>query len=94
MQAAFALGKGTYCARQLQRLSKQFIEDCTILPINPFGDWNQSMLLDEDLASDINLHLQTLGKEISARKLVAFLARPDVRLKHGITKKILERMAC
>ena len=94
MQAAFALGKGTYCACQLRRLSKQFIEDCAILPINPFGDWNQSMLRDEDLASDINLHLQMLGKEISARKLVAFLARPDVHLKHGITKKISERTVC
>lgn len=30
----------------------------TVLPINPFGDWNQSMLLDEDLASDINLYMQ------------------------------------
>ena len=71
MQAAFALGKGTYCAHQLRRLSKQFIEDCAILLINPFGDWNQSMLLDEDIALDINLYLQTLGKEISAQKLVA-----------------------
>jgi hypothetical protein len=59
----------------------------------PFGDWNQSMLLDEDLASDINLYLQELGKEISACKLVDFLARPDVRLKHGVTKKISERTA-
>ena len=94
MQAAFALGKGTYCVCQLWRLSKQFIEDCAILPINLFGDWNQSMLLDEDLALDINLYLQTLGKEISALKLVAFLAWPDVCLKHGIMKKISEKTAC
>ena len=94
MQAAFALGKGTYCMCQLQRLSKQFIEDCAILPINMFGDWNQSTLLDEDLASDINLYLQMLGKEISARKLVDFLAWTDVCLNHRIMKKILERMAC
>jgi len=73
MQAAFSMGKGTYCVRQLRRLARQFIKDCTVFPINPFGDWNQSMLLDEDLASDINLYLQELGKEISASKLVEFL---------------------
>lgn len=64
-----------------------------VLPVNPFGDWNESMLVDEDLMGDINLHLQELEKEISAQKLVDFLARDDVREKHGITKAISERTA-
>ena len=93
-QAAVSLGRGQYCARQLAKLSKQFIQDHSVLPVNPYGDWNESMLTDEDLASDISLHLQELGKEISAKKVVQFLARDDVKEKHGITKTISERTAC
>ncbi|EDR09574.1 uncharacterized protein LACBIDRAFT_326022 [Laccaria bicolor S238N-H82] len=93
MQASISLGRGTYCARQLRKLTRQFIENRKILPINPYGDWNQTMLADEDLPSDINLHLQELGKDITAGKIVEFLAHPEVKLKHGITKKISLRTA-
>ena len=47
------------------------------------------MLVDEDLASDINLHLHKLSKDITVAKIVKFLALPNVKLKHGITKKNL-----
>jgi hypothetical protein len=92
-QAAISLGRGEYCARQLTRLSRQFIRDRAILPLNPYGKWNESLLVDEDLAMDINLHLQELGKEISAKKVVEFLGRADVKEKHGITKNISESTA-
>ena len=92
-QAAISMGHGRYCACQLAKLSWKFIEDCTVLPINPYGDWNESMLVDEDLAANINLHLQELGSNISACKVVDFLARPDIKKKHGITKSITEKMA-
>ncbi|KAJ7460412.1 hypothetical protein B0H11DRAFT_1634522, partial [Mycena galericulata] len=46
------------------------------------------MLVDEELKSEINLYLQELGKEITAQKLVEFLARPDIMQRHGITHKI------
>jgi len=87
LQAAISLQRGRYCARQLARLSRQFILDCSVLPVNPYGEWNESMLADEDLTVDINLHLQELGKNISAMKIVKFLAQPDVKEKHGITKQ-------
>ena len=90
LQASIALGRGVHCARQLRKLVRQFIEDRKILPVNPYGEWNQTMLVNEDLASDINLHLQELGKDITAVKIVKFLACPNVKLKHGITKKISE----
>jgi len=93
LQASMALGKGLHCARRIRRLTRQFIKDRTILPINPYGDWNESMLVDEDLCNDINLYLQEIGKEISAKKLMDFLAREDVRSKHGIEKQISERTA-
>lgn len=64
-----------------------------MLPINPYGNWNESMLFDEDLVSDINMHLQELGKDITARKVAQFLACPDVKEKHSIIKAVSERTA-
>jgi hypothetical protein len=74
-------------------LAQKLIEDWSALPIDPYGNWNESMLVDEDLASDINLYLQELGSSISAHKVVEFLAQPDVKEKHGITKSITKRTA-
>jgi len=85
------LGKGLHCARRIRRLTRQFISDRKVLPINPFGDWNESMLVYEDLCNDINLYLQEIGKEISAKKLIDFFACEDIRSKHGIEKQISER---
>ena len=68
LQASVALGKGLHCARRIQRLTRQFISDRKVLPISPFGDWNKSMLVDEDLCNGINLYLQEIRKEISAKK--------------------------
>ena len=96
LQAAIAMSRGTYCAQQLRRLTWQFIKDHTVLPINPYGQWNKSMLVDEDLANDINLYLQEIGKEISAQKLMEYLACNEVKEHHrndGITKPISERTA-
>ena len=92
-QAAIVTGKGRYCACQLCRLTQQFILDRMVLPINPYGQWNESMLADEDLAYDLKLHLQELGKNVSAKKIVEFLSQPDVKAKHEITKSISERTA-
>ena len=57
------------------------------------GIWNESMLVDKDLANDINIYLQEIGKEISAQKLIEFLARDEIRLKHGISKLIFMQTA-
>ena len=58
--------------------------------MNPYSGWNKSMMADEDLADDIRLHLQSLGKEITVARLVAYLNDPEVRSKHGIYKRISE----
>jgi hypothetical protein len=92
-QSAIALGRGQHCAQQLRLLTRQFIQDRNILPINPYGGWNESMLVDEDLANDLNLYLQEIGKEISGKKVQEFLNREDIRSKHGIDKLICERTA-
>ncbi|KAJ7132033.1 hypothetical protein C8R44DRAFT_612585, partial [Mycena epipterygia] len=93
LQAAVSLGRGTYCSRQLRIMVRQFIADRTVLPLNPYGYWTTSMLVDEDLNAGINLHLQELGKDITAQKLVEYLARPDIMQKHGITRRISIRTA-
>ena len=71
-------------------MTQQFILDCSVLPVNPYGDWNETLLVDEDLALDINLYLQEIGREITAKKIVEFLSHPDVKAKHSITKLISE----
>ncbi len=51
------------------------------------------MLADEDLAEDIHLHLQQLGKFITAEELLKYLHRPNVKLKHGIDQDISDTTA-
>ncbi|KAJ6519197.1 hypothetical protein C8R45DRAFT_918270 [Mycena sanguinolenta] len=92
-QAAIAVGRDEYCARRFASLSREYITCRKVLPVNPYGQWKESMLADEDLASDVRDHLQELGKFITADKLVNYLSREDVMEKHGLDKKISIRTA-
>ncbi|KAJ7300724.1 hypothetical protein DFH08DRAFT_828180 [Mycena albidolilacea] len=87
-QAAIAVGRDVYCVRRFANLSREYIGSRKVLPINLFGAWKQSMLADEDLATDVREYLQELGKFITADKLVDYLSREDVMEKHGLDKKI------
>ena len=72
--AAIGMGRGSvHCARVLAQLCHAYIEDRKILPINLYGAWQVSMLADEDLAEDVQLYLQQLGKFITADKLMEYL---------------------
>ncbi|KAF8146009.1 hypothetical protein K438DRAFT_1991277 [Mycena galopus ATCC 62051] len=86
--AALGLGRGRYCACVLVALAQEFILSREVLNVNPYGEWNESMLANEDLANDIRLHLQSLGKEITAEKLVDYLNSPEVRVEHGIESPV------
>jgi hypothetical protein len=88
LQSAVSLGRGRHCVRTLCKLARQYIHNRTVLPINPYGKWCNSLLINEDLAADINLHLQEIGNHITAEKLVLYLSQPEVMEKHGITKQI------
>jgi len=85
--AALGLGHGKHCAQVLAQLAHQYILDHEVLPVNPYSEWNKSILADEDLADDIQLHLQSLGKEITADKLVAYL----VILRYTATMESIKR---
>jgi hypothetical protein len=52
------------------------------------------MLADEALALEIEIHLQELKDNITAKKLVEYLAHPNVMIRHGITKAISIWIAC
>ncbi|KAF7290428.1 hypothetical protein HMN09_01300900 [Mycena chlorophos] len=77
LMAVIGLGRGKHCARLLAKLCQNYIKDQQLLPFNPFGKWNKTILSDKDLANDIHLHLQSLGKDITAKKLMEYLRDPQ-----------------
>ncbi|KAF8977800.1 hypothetical protein BDQ17DRAFT_1440439 [Cyathus striatus] len=90
IQAAITLNRGLHCARRLHALTRQFIKDRNVLPINLYGKWKESMLADENLTNDLNIYLQEIGNETSGKKVQEYLCHEDVQSKHGIDRKICE----
>jgi hypothetical protein len=93
-QTAIGMGRGRHCARRLRQLCRGFIHDRKVLPVNPYGDWNESMLVDENLRNEISIYLLSIGNEISAKKLMDFLHQPDIKEKYGIERSISHKTAC
>jgi hypothetical protein len=94
LQAAIAMGRGIHCARRLRELCRGYITDRKILPVNPYGDWNESYLVDENLCNEISIYLLSIGNQISAKKLMDFLHQPDIKEKYGIERNISHKTAC
>ncbi|KAJ6483127.1 hypothetical protein C8R45DRAFT_1148855 [Mycena sanguinolenta] len=97
MNVAIKMRHGTYCARVLRCLARQYIADRSVLPENPYGNWNQTLLINEDLCNELMEYLQLLGSTkddngresgITSAKVQAWLARPELMNKYGITKQI------
>lgn len=86
IQAAVSHSKGLYTARVYRTLVRAYIADREILPVNPYGSWNTTMLADENVTTDVLNFLQSLGDEITAEKLMNLLNEPEFRVRHGITK--------
>ncbi|PPQ94906.1 hypothetical protein CVT25_004427 [Psilocybe cyanescens] len=93
-QAAVRIGRGRHCARRLCDLNRQYLADREVLPINPYGNWNESLLVNEDIVNEINIYLLSLGNEITAKKLMDLLHRPDIKEKYGIEHDISHKTAC
>jgi hypothetical protein len=74
--------RGPYFARKLRQMTHTFISDREELPRN-LHKGSKSALDDEDLAQEIHLHLQSIGKYIKAADIVHFLNTPEMlaRLK-------------
>jgi len=78
-QAAIGLGRGRHCAHRLCELNRAFLADQEILPINPYGDWNESLLVNEKFLNEIQIYLLSLRDEITAKKLMDFLHKADIK---------------
>ena len=76
------MGQGNHCAQWLHKLNCGFLADQKVLPINPYGDWNESLLVNEDLVNEISIYLLLLGNDITAKKLMDFLHHTDTKEKY------------
>ncbi|KAF8335967.1 uncharacterized protein EI90DRAFT_3120203 [Cantharellus anzutake] len=80
---------GPSYASQLQRWCHDFMANIETIPTNPYGKWNESILVtDEDLRHEIEAHLRSLGPHISAMDIVHFLNTPEMRERLSRNKPI------
>ncbi|KAH9928240.1 hypothetical protein B0H21DRAFT_781210 [Amylocystis lapponica] len=83
LAAARAATRGPWFARQLCKWAWRFIRNRRDIPDNIYRQWTTSRIEDEDVASEIQLHLQGLGKYIKAMDIVHYLDRPDTKAPRG-----------
>jgi hypothetical protein len=91
LSAASALERSPFHAQMLWDRVRAFIADRGDLPFNVYGTGKANECLlnqDEELAQDINLHLQGIGKWVKAMDLVDYLNTPEMRQRTGLTKRI------
>ncbi|KAJ7797362.1 hypothetical protein B0H13DRAFT_1934185 [Mycena leptocephala] len=86
-------GSKTWLGRKIREWTISFCEDKKNLPSHKYGRFNSSILSDEDIAGDIFLHLQSLGKFVSAKDIVRYVATPEFQARLRIKRKISLRTA-
>jgi len=91
-QTAHALRRGNYLAQNLQKWGCMYISDHNDLPENQYGH-NEWLLDNEDLAHEVNLHLQGIGKYVKAMDIVNFLDTPEMRTRLNQTTPIHQTTA-
>ena len=85
LTAVKILGRGGYYARRLRHWSVNFVLDRGKLPDKRLFLGSISQLGDEDIETEANIHLQSLGKYVSAMDLVRYFQQDDVQQRHGFT---------
>ncbi|KAJ7801451.1 hypothetical protein B0H13DRAFT_1474412, partial [Mycena leptocephala] len=90
LAAAHAAQKGPWTAKKLRKWARAFIKDPKDLPVSPYGSWNKerSVLEDADVANEIALHLQSIGKYVKALDIVHYLDQLEVKKRLGLKKGI------
>jgi len=78
--AAKTAGHGVYHARNIRTWIRQYLTTQK-LPLHRYGKFHSSILKDEDLAQDIQLHLTEIAKKgyIHAQDVVDYVATPEVQ---------------
>ncbi|KAJ7201409.1 hypothetical protein GGX14DRAFT_400169 [Mycena pura] len=74
-------GSKTWLGRRIREWAINFCEDHTNIPRHKYGQFNSSILSDKDIADDIHLHLQSLGKWVSAKSIVDYVATPEFQAR-------------
>ena len=79
LKMADNLQKGPAHAWKLCQWVRAYIEDREDLPVNPYGQWNESVI-DKDpvLAQEIHAHLQGIRKFVKAVDVVNFMDTPKM----------------
>ncbi|KNZ75068.1 hypothetical protein J132_05016 [Termitomyces sp. J132] len=91
--AAQAQEKKPGHAQTLHKHAREYIVGQKV-PFNKYSSWIRSKIdKDDELATDIKLHLQQCGKCVSAHQIIEYLNQPEVQSKHGIKKTIAESTA-
>jgi len=88
LQVAHAAERGPWLAKQLRIWCWAYISNRDCLPINVYGHWNVSLLEDEDLAQEIHMHLQGIGKYVKVMDIVHFLDTPEMKVRLKLKKTI------
>jgi hypothetical protein len=79
LHVAHTVGRGQHFARKLREWTRSYISDRTSLPVNIYGTWSESLLDHEDLQQELIMHLQSIGKYVTADHLMQYMARADVK---------------
>ncbi|KAH7333732.1 hypothetical protein B0J17DRAFT_631846 [Rhizoctonia solani] len=87
LHASWGQGYGATYARSVCQWVRTLIQSGD-LPWFKHGLWNKSILEDEDIAQEIKLHLQQIGKYARAEDIVHFLSNPETRARLNIPKAI------
>lgn len=93
LSTAKSLERGPWYAQRLRHWTSVMIKDETQLPHNIYGTWNTSSIDDEDLQQEIMLHLQSIGKYISAQDIKNYMDQPEVQARYHRKKGISLRTA-
>ncbi|KAJ7447331.1 hypothetical protein B0H11DRAFT_2335656 [Mycena galericulata] len=92
---AKSAGSSSWMSRRIREWTITFMKDDTNLPTAEYGKFNGSVLEDEDLAQEIHLHLQSVGKFVAAQDIVNYMASDEMKtrfnLKHGISLRTAQR---
>ncbi|KAH9964795.1 hypothetical protein BGW80DRAFT_1179224, partial [Lactifluus volemus] len=75
-------------SRKLRAWTRSFINDQKEIPENRYGRGSKSAIDDEDLAQEIHLHLQQIGKYIKAEDIAQYCAKPEILARLKRTKTI------
>ncbi|KIK74553.1 hypothetical protein PAXRUDRAFT_789771, partial [Paxillus rubicundulus Ve08.2h10] len=89
LKTAKFVGKGPYISRKVREWSRAYISDHGNLPFIRYGGaWTKSHIRDEDLQEELLLHLQSLGKYVTASAIIIYLDHLEVQARYGLTKTI------